>query len=520
MTRAAPYLAPTARPGEPLAGISVLPSRSTPDHGSLGSGDGDRPHVVVVGGGIAGLAAAYRLTRLDPPVAVTLIDAEQRLGGKILTEHLDGFTIEGGPDSFLSIKPRGVGLCTELGLSALLQGTTPRPHRAFVRRGDRLHELPEGLTGLVPTRLQPILRSCLLSPWGKVRFAADAVLPARRDEADESLAHFVRRRLGREVYERLVEPLMAGIYAGDGEQLSLAATFPRLREGERVHGGLIRGVVASRTVPSPVDGAPALPPFVAPSAGMETLVDALIRELRGAAVRICLGSPVHAVERDTSPQMDHLDRYRVELATGEAIGADGVVVAVPAFVAAELLAGFDAELATALGAIPHASSAIVSLAYPEGDIPRVLDAHGYVIPRAEARAALACTWTSAKWRGRAPDGMALIRVFVGRFGQEQLLAGDDDALVAIARAELRETLGIAAPPSLTRVHRWPDGMPQYTMGHLDRLVTIERSLAHDPAVALAGAAYRGVGIPDCIESGEAAAVRVHAWLSQWASSSR
>lgn len=519
MTGSAPLLPPATRADDPLAGDGVMPAR--PPHGTASpvSPGGTPRHVVVVGGGVAGLAAAYRLTRLDPPVAVTLVDAEQRLGGKILTEHLDGFTIEGGPDSFLSVKPRGVGLCTELGLRDLLQGTTPRPHRAFVRRGDRLHELPEGLTGLVPTHLQPILRSRLLSPWGKARFAADAVLPARRDEADESLAHFVRRRLGREVYERLVEPLMAGIYAGDGEQLSLAATFPRLREGERAHGGLIRGVVASRTAPSTGDGAPALPPFVTPLDGMGTLVDALIRELRGAAVRICLGSPVQAVERDPSPLMDHPDRYRVQLVTGEVIGAAGVVVAVPAFVAAELLAGFDAELAIALGAIPHASSAIVSLAYPEGDIPRALHAHGYVIPRAEGRAALACTWTSAKWRGRAPDGMALIRVFVGRFGQEQLLAGDDDALVALARAELRETLGITAPPSLTRVHRWPDGMPQYTMGHLDRLTTIERSLAHDPAVALAGAAYRGVGIPDCIESGEVAAWRVHAEVRRVASRS-
>ncbi len=513
MTRFTPLLPPATRGDDPLASDGAVATRPPRGNALPVLAGGPLRHVVVIGGGIAGLAAAYRLTRLDPPVAVTLIEAEQRLGGKILTEQMDGFTIEGGPDSFLSVKPRGVGLCAELGLVDSLQGTTPRPHRAFVRRGDRLHELPEGLTGLVPTRLGPILRSGLLSPWGKARFVADAVLPASRDERDESLAHFVRRRLGREVYARLVEPLMAGIYAGDGEQLSLTATFPRLREGERAHGGLIRGVLASRAAASRADGAPSLPPFVTPSTGLGTLVDALARELRTAHVKIALGTLVDAVERGASSGSD---RYQVQLATGDAIGADGIVVAVPAFAAAALLAGFEADLATALDAIPHASSAIVSLAYPESDIPRALDAHGYVIPRVEGRAALACTWTSAKWRGRAPDGMALIRVFLGRFGQEPLLA-DDDALVATARAELQETLGVAVSPALTRVHRWPNGMPQYTMGHLDRLATIERSLAGDPAIALAGAAYRGVGIPDCIESGEAAAVRVHAWSARLAS---
>jgi oxygen-dependent protoporphyrinogen oxidase len=472
----------------------------------------ERPHVVVVGGGIAGLAAAYRLTRLEPPVAVTLVEASPRLGGKIVTERADGFAIEGGPDSFLSAKPRGIGLCRELGLEHHLQGTTPRRRRAFVLRRGRLHDLPEGLSGLVPTRLGPMLRSGLVSPRGKARLALDYVLPPRRDDEDEALGAFVRRRLGREVYENLVEPLMAGIYAGDGERLSLAATFPQLRDGERAHGGLIRGVLAAkrRGAASGV-GPGARPAFVAPQGGMATLVEALAERLETAGVRTLLGAEVGRIDGEEGPRSG---RYRVRLAGGEEVAADAVVVATPAFVAADLVAGIDPSLATELASIPHASSAIVSLAYPRDVVTHPLDGHGYVIPRVEGRAALACTWTSAKWARRAPDGFVLLRVFVGRFGRDEAVAGSDETLIRLARDEVGDTLGIAPTPSLTRVHRWRHGMPQYVLGHPDRLAAIERRLQVLPGLALAGNAYRGVGLPDCIASGEAAAAATHRFVSR------
>lgn len=465
------------------------------------------PHVVVVGGGIAGLAAAYRLTQLAPAVVVTLVEASDRLGGKIVTERVDGFVIEGGPDSFLSAKPRGIGLCRELGLEATLQRTTPRRRRAFVLRGTRLHDLPEGLTGLVPTRLGPMLRTRLVSPLGKARLALDYALPPRRGDDDEALGAFVRRRLGREVYNRLVEPLMAGIYAGDGDRLSLAATFPQLRQGERDHGGLIRGVLAAkRGDSSPGDARSARPGFVTPRGGLGDLVDALAERLRAGGARVLLAAPVSRV---VGQKAGETDRYSVELADGRALRADAVVVAAPAGAAADILEELDPTLAAELAAIPHASTAIVSLAYPRAAVPHPLDGHGYVVPRVEGRPALACTWTSAKWADRAPEGHVLLRVFLGRFGREEALAGGDDDLVALAREEVRGVLGIVASPRPTRVHRWRHGMPQYVLGHPERLVTIEQRLLALPGLDLAGNAYRGVGIPGCIASGEAAATTVH-----------
>lgn len=441
---------------------------------------------------------------MRPPIEVTLVEAEQRLGGKIVTEYVDGFLIEGGPDSFLSTKPRGVGLCREIGLEPRLRGTTPRRRRAFVLRRDRLHDLPEGLTGLVPTKLGPILRTGLLSPVGKLRLGFDYVLPRSRRPGDESLASFVRRRLGREVYDRLVEPLMAGIYAGDGERLSLAATFPHLRQGERDHGGLIRGVLAAKRRTASRLGAPSTRPgFLTPEGGLGEMVEALVQRLRIRDVRIVTGCPASRIDREATG-------FVIDLAAGEPMTVDAVVLAVPSYAAAELIVGLDGHLAAELNAIPHASSAIVSLGFRRDDVPHPLNGHGYVIPRVEARPALACTWSSEKWAGRSPEDRVLLRVFIGRFGREEALAGSDDDLVAVARAEVRQTLGIDVSPLLTRIQRWPRGMPQYVLGHPHRLEKIDALVAEQPGLFLAGNAYRGVGLPDCIASGEAAAEAAHA----------
>jgi protoporphyrinogen/coproporphyrinogen III oxidase len=454
--------------------------------------------VVVVGGGISGLAAAHRLLSLAPGTPLILVEGDSRLGGKIATERAGGFLIESGPDSFLAAKPRGVGLCEELGLGGELQGITPRPHRAYVLRGDGLHELPEGLTGLVPTKLGPLARSRLLSPLGKARMALDYAIPARAGDDDESLGGFIRRRLGDEAWERLVEPLMAGIYAGDGDRLSLLATFPQLRQGEIEHGGLIRGVLAARAAGPP---APAKPAFLAPRDGLGRLVETLEARLRAAGAEIRLGQAAREI-RETR------DGAEVVLRSGETIPASAVIVATQAYAAGDLLAGIDPALSGDLRAIPYASSAVVSLAWPLADVPRVLEAHGYIIPKAENRAVLACTWTSQKWAGRAPGGHVLMRIFIGRFGREELLAGSDEDLERIAREEVRERLGITAPPELVRVQRWPQGMPQLVIGHGERLARIEAASERRPWLALAGNAYRGVGLPDAIASGEQAGERI------------
>jgi len=472
-----------------------------------GSAAAGHLEVVVLGGGITGLAAAHRLLQVQgdalPKLRVTIVEADNRLGGKVVTERIDGFVIEGGPDSFLATKPRGIGLCEELGSGERLQaqlelaGVKSQRRRAFVLWRGRLHDLPDGLSGLVPTRLTPLVRSTLLSPRGKARVALDYLLPARREAGDESLGGFVRRRLGREAWQRLVEPLMAGIYAADGDQLSLAATFPQLREAERRYGGLIKGVLAARRqaqTPVPAPGSA----FLTPAAGLDALVIALEKRLRDAGAALVLGDPAVAVTRSGSA-------FDVRLAAGGSIQADAVIVATPAYTAACLLADLDPVLASELDAIPHASTAIVTLAYRREEISHPLDGHGYVIPRAEGSPILACTWTSRKWARRAPEGWELIRVFIGRAGQEDVLAADDETLVALAVNEVSTRLGVTAPASLTRIRRWPRGMPQYLLGHPERVARIETACGKHRGLYLAGNAFHGVGLPDCIAAGERAA---------------
>lgn len=472
-----------------------------------------RGHVVVVGGGIAGLAAVHRLVREAPDVHVTLIEAEDRLGGKIATERDDDFVIESGPESFLAGKPRGVGLAAELGLADRLQGVVPQPKRAFILHRNRLHDLPEGLTGLVPTRLAPLARSSLLSPWGKARVALDYVLPARRDVADEPLGAFIRRRLGHEAWERLVEPLMAGIYAADGDELSLAATFPQLREAERQYGGVIRGVLAARGS-TPASDRPRSP-FLAPAGGLGELVSALDGQLRegGASVRTGAGAASVSIVDGG---------YEIQLGNRDSLRAGALILATPAFATADLLAGIAPSLANDLAGITHSSTAIVTLAYRRDDIPHPLNGHGYVVPRAEGLPILACTWSSRKWAARAPNGWELLRVFIGRSGDRQVdvSTADDASLIGMARQEVTARLGVSAAPGLTRVHRWPQGMPQYTMGHPERVARIEAATQALPGLLLAGAAYRGVGLPDCIASGERAAESAMAHLRTQATDAR
>jgi len=455
--------------------------------------------ILIVGGGIAGLAAAYRLAREMRAATVTLIESEPRLGGKILTERVGGFILEGGPDSFLSAKPRGLGLCRELGLAERLHGTNERLRRTYVLRAGQLFDLPEGLSGLVPSRLEPIARSPLLSPWGKLRFIGEYLVKPRPAAGDESVASFVRRRLGGEAYARLIEPLLSGIYAGDGEQLSLAATFPHLRQTELEHGGLMKGMLDRAGQPAPgKSSAPKLPPFLTMPGGLGEIVDALEGRLTG--VEILRGVSATGLARTGKT-------YRLALSTGETREAEAVILATPAYVSAELTVGLDAQLAEALRGIPYSSTATVYLAYSAENMPRPLDGYGYIIPRAEGRPILACTWTSSKFANRAPEGFGLIRVFLGRAGQPDVLAQDDAALVGLARAELAGTLDIQAPPAFQRVFRWPRAMPQYNLGHLERVAAIERRLADLPGLFVAGNAYRGVGLPDCIASGETAAER-------------
>ena len=458
--------------------------------------------LVVIGGGIAGLSAAYYASEV-PGVQVTLLESSDRWGGKITTDRVafDGgqFIIEGGPDTFLATKPWGVSLCKELGLSDRLHGTNPDKKNTYVLNRNRLLPLPDGLAMMIPTNVQAILKSRLVSWFGKARMGLDFLLPPKSLDGDESLGTFVSRRMGREAYENLIEPLMSGIYAGDGDQLSLASTFPYLRDLELKYGSLARGALKMRAGSNGKSIQGSRSAFLTPTTGLSEIVEKLVEHLISNGVDLRLNTRASQI---TNYQL----LYQVELETGETLEADSVILATPAFVSGTLLGSLDTSLAADLQSIPYASTATVSLAYRLGDIPRDLDGYGYVIPRREGRRALACTWTSTKFPHRAPEGYALLRVFVGRAGQE--IPWNENDLLELAKEELKLTLSITAEPLLHRVFLWDKAMPQYNLGHPETLRRIETALEKHPGLALAGNGYRGIGIPDCIHSGELAVQKI------------
>ena len=453
--------------------------------------------VVVVGGGIAGLAAAHRLVehaRAGAELDVVLLEGSARLGGSLGTERHGGFVLEHGADSMITDKPWGLSLCERVGLADRLVGTREGERRTYVVHAGRLEALPEGFLLLAPTALWPLARSPVFSLRGKARMALDLVLPRGNAGADESLGAFVRRRLGVEALERVADPLVGGIYTADPERLSLAATMPRFLEMERDHRSVILGLRRADTAKGGSAGA-RYGLFVAPADGMGALVEAVAKRVPEGVIR--MNAAVQSLARDGA-------RWRVA-AAGRTFDADSVILTAPAHVAARLVAPLDAELARELAAIEYASSATVTLGFPATGVADKLRGFGFVVPFAEGRQLLACTFASRKYPGRAPDGHELLRAFVGGARRPDLVELDDDALVATVRGELRALVGIVAEPVLTRVERWRRAMPQYAVGHLERVRAIESRVAALPGLALAGAAYRGVGIPDCVRGGEAAA---------------
>jgi protoporphyrinogen/coproporphyrinogen III oxidase len=460
--------------------------------------------IAVVGGGIAGLAAAhYCQEQSRTPVELTVFEAGRRWGGKIVTRREAGFVVEGGPDTFVSTKPAAIELCRRLGLEDRLRGTHPERRATYILRRDRLHEIPGGLTMMIPTDPRPMLRTRLLSWPEKLRLALEPLIPAGNGRSDESMASFFSRRLGRGAYDALVEPLLSGIYAGDGEQLSLPATFPEIARLETDSGGLVRGALAlrRRRASRPAVSHPQIPRslFLTTEGGLGEIVDTLVDVLRAGGTHLRLATAVEGVERQGQG-------YRLQLSGGDSLLVDGLILAAPAFASADLLSALDNDLAAELRSIDYVSTATVSLAYDDPELARRLDGYGYVIPRREGRQALACTWTSTKFPHRAPTGAALVRVFIGRAGQQ--VDWSDDNLERLAREELRLTLGLTRPPAHSWVFCWDRAMPQYNVGHLERLEKIDARVRSHRGLALAGNAYRGIGLPDCIRSGELAAERV------------
>ena len=451
--------------------------------------------IVVVGGGISGLAAAHRLLEISQS-KVTLIEASDRLGGTIETEHRDGFLLERGPDSFISEKPQALDLAKRLGLESQLIQTNEEYRRSFIVRNGRLRRVPEGFQLLAPSRIAPFLMTDIFSVAGKARMAADLFLPRRHTNGtdDESLASFVRRRLGKEALERMAQPMVGGIYTADPETLSLRATLPRFLDMERKHRSLILAMLRqSRVQKSGTSGA-RYSLFLSFDRGMQVLVDALAK----MKAEIRLNTRAEALRRDDQS-------WTITTNTGEQIAADAVCLAVPAYIAASLLDETSEALVRKLRQIKYASTATINFGYKRSSIAHPLNGFGFVVPLVEKRSLIACTFCSVKFSGRAPDEHVLLRAFAGGALQPEIFALDESEMSRRVENDLRELLGITEPPLFTEVAKWERSMPQYEVGHLDRVTQLEQIMNQLPGLTLAGNAYRGAGIPDCVRSGEAAA---------------
>ena len=471
----------------------------------------------IVGGGIAGLAAAYELEKAraaGADVEYALFEAREQLGGSIASEIVNGAVLERGPDSFLTEKPAAIELCRELGLAADLVPSNDAARKTYILVKNKLVPLPDGLMFLVPTKLIPTALTPLFSLSTKIRMGLELLHPPRpTGPEDVAVATLVERHFGQEAGDRLADPLLSGIYGGDATQLSARTVLPRLVEMESEYGSLTRGMLAahrkmrakageatkkngaassngngkSNQTPRPI--------FTTLRGGLQQLIDAIESRLNPASVR--LSTPVSAIERVSKG-------WRVEAAGVRQI-YDSVIVCPPAWAAGVLLSPVDAALGEDLSAIPYSSSITINLVYDEAALGPLPDGFGFLVPASEGRAMLACTFVHRKFLGRTPPGKAVLRAFLGGMKNEALLAEPDDVLVTTVRRELQEILGIHARPEHTQVSRWRRAMAQYAVGHQSRARRVAERVADLPGLKLAGNAYDGIGIPDCIRLGRAAA---------------
>ncbi|WP_010584053.1 protoporphyrinogen oxidase [Schlesneria paludicola] len=510
----------------------------------MASTENTHRRIAVIGGGLAGLAAAHRLTELAPttnqPIDITLFEAGARLGGLVGTEQIDGYLVDVGADSFLTNKPAAVGLCRRLGIENRLIPTEPRYRGALVLHQGRPVPVPDGFQLLSPTAIWPILTSPLFSTWGKLRLLMEWTVPRHAHAqgqtpsgdqptalVDESLADFARRRFGREAFERLIQPLVGGIYTADPERLSLAATMPRFLEMERDYGSLIRAVFAQKAKDrkrqkwtdgqksdSLESGERSMSSgaryglFAGLEGGMIDLVRALQSQVESRC-QIRLNTRVTFVSTGNIPHSNDVTAdpggYRLALDDDSEQNFDSVIVASTAATTAKILETLDPALSAELRDIEYASSALVVTGHRLSDIRHPLDSFGLVIPQIEHRRILAVSFSSRKFPNRAPEGHVLLRTFVGGALQPELLKLDDDQLRDLVRDELRDIFGVGGTPDFTRVYRYERAMPQYTLGHLERIARIDQRIQQRPGLELAGIAYHGVGVPDVIANAEHAA---------------
>ena len=468
-----------------------------------------RPRIAIVGGGIAGLAAAHRIVELQPNCRLALFESADRLGGVLSTLHAGGFQVERSADNFITTLPWGLELCRRLGLSDQLLQTDARFRQTFIVFRGRLHKLPDGFLMMAPTRLWPLALTPLLSPWGKVRAAMEYFLPPRQDPSDESMADFVRRRMGREAFERLVEPLVSAVYAADMERLSVLATLPRFREMEREHGSLIRAMRRQRRAGRQTqrESGARYSMFVTLRDGLTAIVDAIAARLPPGVVR--LRSSVAALKPSAEGRGWEVRYSALDPVGGQSLPRtehfDAVIVAAPSGTAARLIAPFDRPLADQLAGIEHSGTAIVSCGFDESQVGHPLDGMGAVVPAIENSPLLAVSFSSRKYAHRAPPGKVLLRAFVGGARRPDLAEADEADLIRVVIDHIKPLLRITGSPCFIDVARWPGTMPQYHVGHRQRVEQIAAFVGRHHGLFLAGNAYRGVGLPDCIHGGEMAA---------------
>jgi len=456
-----------------------------------------RPRIVVVGAGISGLTAAYRLRHTHD---VCVLESGERVGGKIQTEESGGLLLEWGPDSLVAHKPAGERLCRELGLGDRLLGLNSGGSRMQVVVDGRLHQVPEGFLMIAPTRLVPLITTSLLSPLGRARAALERWIPARREQGDESLQRFVTRRWGREVYEHVAEPVLGGLFAADATRLSARACVPRMLAMESKYGNVAAGLSRMRAA----HGAEQRPRVAvyALEGGMSVLVDTLAERLPQDAVR--LRTTVRDLQRSGSG-------WCVTLDGGETLDADAVVLACPAFVASRLLESNAPELAAKLDAVEYASCATVNLLYDASAVGTALQGFGFFVARSEDSPLLACNYTSLKFAGRAPLGCVMLRAFLGGAGRASLSGVEDGQLVQMAHEALAALLDLRGAPRFGRARRFVNALPQPVVG----ITEVRERLAQGlPNLALCGSACGILGLPDCIESAENAAQRLTAALER------
>jgi oxygen-dependent protoporphyrinogen oxidase len=455
--------------------------------------------IAIVGGGISGLAAAFALEerrRAGEALKFAVYESSPRFGGVLFTEQVEGCLIEAGPDSFLTEKPWAADLCRRLGIEDQLIGSNDADRKTYILVKGKLVPMPDGLMFMVPTQLSPAILSSLFSPATKLRVAREWWYPARVSNGDESVAALVERHYGAEMVDRLADPLLAGVYGGEAAQLSVRAVLPRIVEMESKYGSLGRGMLAARKNVKRSLPAPSI--FSSLKGGMQQLGEALVAKLPAEALRA--NSPVQAVQRQ--------DRGWVVSAGYASDQFDAVIVATPASAAAVLLEIASAELASELRAISYSSSVTVALGFDQNVRVALPPGFGFLVPRREGKRLLAATFVHNKFPHRAPKDRALLRCFLGGSRDEQVLQLTDENILSIVRDELRQILGVKSDPLFTRLYRWRGAMAQYTVGHLERLDRIEGLVKPLPGLALAGNAYRGIGVPDCIRSGEAAVQQV------------